>query len=97
MKLRFYEHFACAYGTLWLVILALALFTHSYFNTGQFGMVGFPIISLIYAFIRRSQDRREDDLIQSLQKEIERLRSERAGMFQAVREIEKARGQAAGA
>jgi membrane protein implicated in regulation of membrane protease activity len=91
MKLRFYEHFACAYGTLWLLILGLALVTHSYFNTGRFGMVGFPIISLIYAFMRRSQDRRDDDLIQSLQKEIEHLRGERAGMFRAVQENESSR------
>ncbi|MCK6439007.1 MAG: hypothetical protein L6Q71_02255 [Planctomycetes bacterium] len=53
--LRFYEHFACAYGTIWLVLLVVAFVTHEHIDAGMFGLVGFPIIALIYAFVRRSQ------------------------------------------
>jgi hypothetical protein len=51
---RFYGHFAAAYGTMWLVLLLLALVTQSNINTGLFGLIGFPIIALIYAAIRIS-------------------------------------------
>lgn len=53
-KLRFYEHFAVAYGTLWLIVMLLATFTWTPINTGLFGLIGFPIIALIYAFVKRS-------------------------------------------
>lgn len=52
---RFYEHFATAYGTIWLVLMLVALCTGSYIQTGLFGLIGFPILSLIYALVRRSQ------------------------------------------
>ena len=53
--LRFYEHFAVAFGTIWLVMLVLALLTQTNINAGIFGLIGFPILSLIYAFVRKSQ------------------------------------------
>lgn len=56
-RLRFYEHFAVAYGTIWLVLMVVALLTQSNINTGAFGMFGFPALALIYAFFRRSQSR----------------------------------------
>lgn len=50
--IRFYGHFAAAYGTLWLVMLFIAFVTQSHIDTGLFGLVGFPIIALIYATAR---------------------------------------------
>lgn len=55
-RLRFYEHFAVAYGTIWLVLMLLAVCTETHINTGIFGLIGFPILALIYAFIRRARD-----------------------------------------
>lgn len=63
--LRFYEHFACGYGTVWLLMLFVALITRSNIQTGAFGVFGFPIIALVYAFIRKGAGPgrgREDDI-----------------------------------
>ena len=48
----FYGHFAAAYGTCWLVLLGLALLTQSRIDTGLFGLIGFPVIGVVYAVIR---------------------------------------------
>ena len=50
--LRFYGHFAAAYGTFWLVMLLMALVSQSHIDAGMFGMCGFPILAIIYAAIR---------------------------------------------
>ena len=50
--MKFYGHFAAAYGTLWLILFGAALLTQSRINLGTFGMIGFPVISLLYAIIR---------------------------------------------
>lgn len=47
--IKFYYHFAAAYGTIWFFLLLAALLTQSRINTGEFGLIGFPIISLLYA------------------------------------------------
>jgi hypothetical protein len=49
---RFYGHFAAAYGTMCLVMVLLAVVTQSHIETGLFGLIGFPIIALIYAAVR---------------------------------------------
>ena len=54
---RFYGHFAAAYGTFWLVLMAAALMTQSHLDAGEFGLYGFPVIALVYAFVRMSTDR----------------------------------------
>ena len=54
--LRFYGHFAAAYGTLWLSLLLVSVATQTYINTGIIGFYGFPVIALIYAIIRRVAD-----------------------------------------
>ncbi|MEM9345149.1 MAG: hypothetical protein AAGB26_00900 [Planctomycetota bacterium] len=50
--IRFYGHFAAAYGTLWLVMLLVAFMSQSHIDAGLFGLLGFPIIALIYAIAR---------------------------------------------
>ncbi|HZZ26542.1 MAG TPA: hypothetical protein VFE46_00940 [Pirellulales bacterium] len=52
MKLiRFYGHFAAAYGTIWLIFVLSALFSN-HVETGEFGLYGFPAIALAYAVVR---------------------------------------------
>ena len=72
--LRFYEHFACAYGTIWLVTLGFAVLTQQHIDTGAFGLFGFPVIALIYAFLRRSTDNQEFYEMERLRGELNDLR-----------------------
>ncbi len=60
-KLRFYEHFAVANGTIWLGLMLLAFCTGTHINTGLFGAIGFPLLSLFYAFFRRAQNSGSDE------------------------------------
>jgi len=53
---RFYGYFSSAYGTCFLAMFAVAIITRSQVQTGAFGVFGFPIISLIYAFYRLGSD-----------------------------------------
>ena len=41
---------------LWLVLLACSLISRSHIDAGIFGLIGFPVIAAIYAWIRRSKD-----------------------------------------
>ncbi len=56
---RFYGHFAAAYGTIWFVMMLAAVFSQSHVNAGAFGFCGFPIIALIYAFLRSNEETSE--------------------------------------
>ncbi len=56
-----YRDFATAYGTLCLVVLAVALLTQTHINTGWFGLFGFPVLSFVYALYRSSQRDPRDD------------------------------------
>jgi len=73
--LRFYEHFACAYGTIWLVLLACAFLIQEHIDAGAFGLFGFPVIALIYAFIRKAGESAVADEREALRAEIARLRA----------------------
>ena len=50
--IRFYGHFAAAYGTLWLIMLFAAVVSQSHLDAGLFGLIGFPFIALVYAIVR---------------------------------------------
>jgi hypothetical protein len=54
--MKFYGHFAAAYGTIWLLMLGLSLITQSRIDAGAFGLCGFPIIAFVYALIRIGAD-----------------------------------------
>jgi hypothetical protein len=56
MRTTFFTYFTSAYGTIWLAMFALAFVTQSHIDTGVIGLLGFPIIALIYAFYRRRSD-----------------------------------------
>lgn len=74
--LRFYEHFACAYGTIWLLLLACSFVIQERIDAGAFGVFGFPVIALIYAFIRRSSDGQNSGEIEAIRRELDDLRQE---------------------
>jgi hypothetical protein len=50
--LRFYGHFAAAYGTLWFLLMTAAVCMGAHIETGMIGLIGFPVISLIYSIVR---------------------------------------------
>ena len=70
-----YKNFACAYGTLWLITFSLALITQSHIDTGAFGLIGFPIIAIIYSFKKPEEINQMDHeaLIKHLKNKVYRL------------------------
>jgi len=56
MRTSFYTYFSSCYGTIWLALLVFCFTTHSNINTGEIGLIGFPIIAAIYAGWRRADD-----------------------------------------
>ena len=50
--MRFYGHFAAAYGTIWFCLMLAAVITQSHINAGPFGVWGFPVIAVFYALLR---------------------------------------------
>jgi hypothetical protein len=75
--MKFYGHFAAAYGTIWLLLLVAALLTQSHIDAGAFGIFGFPIIALVYALIRLSTDQSANEL-QGLRQRVVALERELA-------------------
>ena len=73
IRMKFYGHFAAAYGTIWLLMLGVSLITQSHIDAGLLGLVGFPIIALVYAFIRHYQSSSDTDQEHALRKRIEDL------------------------
>lgn len=55
-RTSFWTYFSSGYGTLWIVVLGVALISQSHIDTGAFGLFGFPVIALVYALVRRSSD-----------------------------------------
>ena len=72
----FYTDFAAAYGTIWLLLLACALVSQSHIDAGWFGLIGFPILGLIYAFLRRPDRMAHRGEYQELQNRIAQLQDE---------------------
>ena len=80
--MKLYGHFAAAYGTMWLFLLGLGLITQSNINAGAFGLFGFPVIALIYAFIRLGSDPSSNEVEERHQRLHQRL-------LQRVAELEE--------
>jgi hypothetical protein len=51
--MNFYKNFAAAYGTCWLILMSIALVGQTHVDAGAFGLFGFPVIGLVYAFSKR--------------------------------------------
>lgn len=73
---RFYGHFAAAYGTIWLALLFAALVSRSHIDAGEFGLFGFPVIALIYAFVRMSAANAQKSEVDELRRRLARLERE---------------------
>jgi hypothetical protein len=52
MRASFWTYFTSAYGMLWLVLLGVGLLTQTHIDAGLFGLIGFPVIAVIYGIIR---------------------------------------------
>lgn len=70
--LRFYGHFAAAYGTIWLIFV-LSISFNGHAETGEFGLYGFPVIALVYALLRTSMGNNQDYELRNLRDRISRL------------------------
>ena len=70
---RFYGHFAAAYGTFWLVILGVAVLTQLNVNAGEFGLYGFPLFALLYAFGRMMMAPQTQGEVAQLRERVARL------------------------
>jgi hypothetical protein len=50
--IKFYGHFAAAYGSCWLLLLLCAFVTQSRIDLGGLGFFGLPAVSTAYAYLR---------------------------------------------
>jgi len=56
MKTSFWTYFTSGYGMIWMFFLGAALIAQKHLDAGLFGLFGFPVIAVIYAWIRCSKD-----------------------------------------
>ena len=71
---QFYERFSSAYGTFWLIAFALSIITQSRVETGAFGVYGFPLMALGYAFWRKKHYEKTANEQANLRAEIAELK-----------------------
>jgi hypothetical protein len=92
--MKFYGHFAAAYGTIWLVLVGFALIMQSHIDAGAFGLLGFPVIALIYASIRIASARSPNEL-ELLRRRVAQLELEQelAGRAPAYNEAQREQGE----
>ena len=64
--IKFYKHFATCYGTFWIIIMTAAIIGQTHINAGMFGLIGFPIISALYAFYKVSTNDQEAILLNKI-------------------------------
>lgn len=53
----FFTYFTSGFGTLFLVALLVSLVTGERVDTGAFGLIGFPLLALLYAIARKVSGR----------------------------------------
>jgi hypothetical protein len=73
--MRFYGRFAAAWGTVWLVLFAIAFLSRSHINLGEGGMILCLLGSLVYAAVRAISDRTSSIQQQTLLQENAALRA----------------------
>lgn len=64
--IRFYGHFAAAFGSCWLFLFLVVIITQSRIDLGELGFFGFPIGSAIYAYLRYKGNPRLDRTIKQI-------------------------------
>ena len=62
--IKFYGHFAAAYGSCWLLLFLCAMVTQSRINLGELGMFGLPAICAVYAYFRFKNNPRLERIIE---------------------------------
>ena len=63
--IKFYGHFAAAYGSCWLLLFLCAIVTQSRINLGESGIYGLPAISAVYAYFRYKSNPRLERAIEN--------------------------------
>ena len=71
--IKFYGHFAAAYGSLWIFFFLLAFITQSHIHLGACGFFGFPLVSAVYAHLRMKDDPRLSRIIEQAGRKIDLL------------------------
>lgn len=71
------EYSLAGFGGLIVLSLAFSLITHSYIDTGTFGLFGFPVIGMVYGYIRGNRRKAE---VEHARHEIERLSTKTASL-----------------
>ncbi len=74
--MRFYGHFAAAYGTIWFCLMLVAVITQSHINAGAFGLWGFPVIAVLYALLRSAGGYAQADELEFLRERVQWLEEE---------------------
>ena len=46
---------------IWMALLACSLISQTHIDAGFFGLLGFPIMAVVYAFIRKSNDTSKEE------------------------------------
>jgi hypothetical protein len=56
MRTSFWTYFTSGYGIIWMIFLGCAFISQTHIDAGVFGLIGFPAMAAVYAWIRRSRD-----------------------------------------
>jgi hypothetical protein len=80
----FFTYFTSAFGTCVLVALFVAWLTGDRINLGAFGLIGIPILCLLYAFARKLSGGRNPRMEMEMERKTEEIRRHPAyGQFLA--------------
>jgi hypothetical protein len=77
---KFYGHFAAAFGSIVILLFLLAFITQGRVNLGVLGMIGIPIACAIYAHQRLKGNKRLENWIGELGQWLDRM-CVRFGLF----------------
>jgi hypothetical protein len=77
---KFYSHFAAAFGSIVMLMLLLSFITHSRIDLGVLGLLGIPIACAIYAHQRMKGNKKLENLIGEIGDRLDRLCA-RFGLF----------------
>ena len=77
---RFYGHFAAAYGTIWFALMLAAVVSQSQIDTGELGFYGFPVVALLYAWVRVATNDTRDEELSDLRRRVARIERDRGAL-----------------
>lgn len=85
----FLKNFLACYGMLWFIPMAASFMSQTHINTGEFGYYGFPLISLIYAFIMYFRQKLRQDSEPSIPTTLRNIDLDVSKTLTLVRELHK--------